>query len=142
MPHIIFICTGNTCRSPMAAALCEGLARERGMTDLIAESRGLAAAPGAPASPHAAEALSEVGLDLSAHRSRQADPAELAGADLVICMTRSHRIILEGAGIPAGKIRVLGVGIPDPFGGSLEDYRACRDAIAAALPAVLDELGD
>lgn len=142
MPHIIFVCTGNTCRSPMAAALCEGLARERGMTDLIAESRGLAAAPGDPASPHAAEALSEVGLDLSAHRSRQADPAELAGADLVICMTRSHRIILEGAGIPAGKIRVLGVGIPDPFGGSLEDYRACRDAIAAALPAVLDELGD
>ena len=142
MKHIIFICTGNTCRSPMAAALCTELAARRGMRELVIESRGLAAASGDPASPHAAEALSEVGLELTAHRARQADPAELAAADLLVCMTRSHRIILEGAGLPADKIRTLGVGIPDPFGGSLADYRVCRDAIAAALPPLLDELED
>lgn len=138
MKHIIFICTGNTCRSPMAAALCRKLAAQRGL-QLAVESMGLAACPGDPATPEAAAALSEIGLDLSTHRARQADPASLAAAHRIVCMTRSHRIILEGAGIPSEKLRVLGVGIPDPFGGSLEDYRACRDAIAAALPALLDE---
>ena len=140
MKHIIFICTGNTCRSPMAAALCSNLAAQRGL-QLAVESMGLAACPGDPATPEAAAVLSEMGLDLSSHRARQAHPADLMSANRVVCMTRSHRTILEGAGIQPEKLRVLGVGIPDPFGGSLEDYRACRDAIAAALPALLDEWG-
>ena len=77
---------------------------------------------------------------MSAHRARQASPEDLLNADLIVCMTRSHQIILEGAGIPTDKIRVLGVGIPDPFGGTLDDYRTCRDAIAAALTPILGEL--
>ena len=140
MNHLIFVCTGNTCRSPMAAALCRKLAEERGLAGLAIESMGLAAAPGDPASPAAVTALKERGLDIAAHRARQADPETLLAADHIVCMSRSHRIILEGAGIPAEKITVLGVGIPDPFGGSLADYRACRDAIEAALPGLLDSL--
>ena len=140
MNHIIFICTGNTCRSPMAALLCRKKAEERGLTGLTIESMGLAASPGDPATPEAAEALAELSLDLSAHRARQASPEDLLNADLIVCMTRSHQIILEGAGIPTDKIRVLGVGIPDPFGGTLDDYRTCRDAIAAALTPILGEL--
>ena len=84
--------------------------------------------------------MKERGLDIAAHRARQADPETLLAADHIVCISRSHRMILEGAGIPAEKITVLGVGIPDPFGGSLADYRACRDAIAAALPGLLASL--
>lgn len=142
-PLYLFICTGNTCRSPMAAALMNRLLRERGLPGR-AESAGLAAAPGEPASRNAVLAAAERGADLSAHRARPADAVLMERSAAVFAMTSEHLRLLE-ARFPAqrDKLRLLGPhGIPDPFGGDLAAYRRCRDAIERALEPILREMTD
>lgn len=134
---ILFVCTGNTCRSPMAAALMRRRLEEEGIAGRV-ESAGLAAY-GEPASPGAAAVLAEWGLDLGGHRSRQVDAALCRGADLVAVMTPAHKQRLCLLGADPAKITVLGEeegGIPDPFGGDLAVYRAARDAIERAIRAL------
>ena len=116
----------------MAQALFNRYAREQGL-DAVADSAGLAAAPGLPASENAVAVLAELGEDLSAHRSKPVTPALLEEADRIVCMSRSHQDFLQAAGYTAS---VLGDGIPDPYGGSLEEYRLCRDRIQEAMPGV------
>ncbi|WP_071542372.1 low molecular weight protein arginine phosphatase [Neomoorella thermoacetica] len=90
MPGILFVCTGNTCRSSMAAAIAAKLAKERGL-DVTISSAGLAAREGDPATPEAVQALAEMGLDLSSHRARQLTAATVRDADLILTMTAEHR---------------------------------------------------
>lgn len=134
MKTILFVCTGNTCRSPMAAALCNLLLERRGENGIRAESAGLAAAAGEPAAANAVRAAAEAGAELSAHRARQVTPELVARSAAVYAMSPAHVALLQSA-FPgaAGKTALLGAGIPDPYGGDLAAYRRCRDAIAAAL---------
>lgn len=135
---ILFICTGNTCRSPMAQGIFQKLLTQSGLSTVECRSAGLAAAEGAPPSSHAVEACREIEIDISNHRSHQLTRDELPGTDLFAVMTPNHFRALEEAGVAAEKIQVLNV--PDPFGGSLEEYRQCRDALSARLEALLQEL--
>ena len=118
----------------MAAALMRRELAKCGVADIRCESAGLAASPGAPASAGALVAMAEWGIDLSAHRARSATREDIARADGVYAMSASHAAALKTA-CPgaAGRIRVLGGGIPDPYGGDTAAYRRCRDAIAAAV---------
>ena len=134
--RFLFVCTGNTCRSPMAAALFRKLAKERGLP-LTAVSAGLAPEFGAPASENAIAAMAEEGIDLSNHRAKPATPALRDEAQMIAVMTEHHRLALIAAGVDAHKIFVLGGGVPDPYGGSLDLYRETRDALKAVLPALL-----
>ncbi len=134
MKRVLFVCTGNTCRSPMA----EALFNRSSPPGWRAESAGLAA--GGNLSAPASAALRECGVVLENRPARQLTEAMLAQFDAVVCMTESHRQVLLRAGVPAEKLCVLSGGIPDPFGGDLEDYRACRDAILAALPELMRRL--
>ncbi len=126
--NILFVCTGNTCRSPMA----EGYLRSKELDGITVISRGLAS-DGSPVSLNSKTAMAEVGIDISGHISRQITDRDINKADKIICLSPSHRAVLLSAGVPQEKLYILGKGISDPFGGDITVYRRCRDEIFAAI---------
>jgi protein-tyrosine-phosphatase len=146
--HVLFVCTGNICRSPMAAAILAHLLQERGVGDLEVRSAGTAPWDGAPASEGSYLISLEHGLDLSSHRARQLTTDIVADAGVILGMSTNHveRAVQLGG---AGKAYLLGAyagepaddaEVSDPFGGDLEDYRATYDRLVALLEAALPRL--
>ena len=130
---VLFVCTGNTCRSPMAAAVLTDLGQAHGY---VASSAGLYPAPGAPISENAVLALGERGIvpardnryDL--HRAVRVTEEMVRCADRIVGITSSHAMALIGAfPFAADKIVAMPRDIPDPFGGSRDDYLRCLDEI-------------
>jgi protein-tyrosine-phosphatase len=146
--NLLFVCSGNTCRSPLASAIAERMARERGWSHVRFESAGTSAAVGAPASAQALQVAAEHGLDLTAHRSRALGRDLLDWADLVLVMSPAH--VTRVAGLNAGDRVALvtdflegdeaGTAIEDPFGGNLDDYRRTFDQLLEAVSAVMVRL--
>jgi tRNA threonylcarbamoyl adenosine modification protein (Sua5/YciO/YrdC/YwlC family) len=153
-PVTLIVCTGNTCRSPMAAALLRGLlhqrfkrAREaRGMPLPAVHSAGIGALEGGPASGNAILAGREFGLDLRDHVSRRLAPEQIHASDFILAMSAgSGELLREMAPGAIGRIEVLnrdGGGIPDPFGGVLEEYRAVAEILQGALEGFLDRYAE
>jgi len=141
MKRILFVCTGNTCRSPMAEAIFNKIARERGLA-AEAFSRGIAAPVGEGASGNAIEAAAELGCDLTAHAARQLTREDVMKADLIYTMSAAHAEAIKRAfPAEAEKVGAISDGpVPDPFGGDIDEYRACRDALAAAAEKIADGL--
>jgi protein arginine phosphatase len=150
--RILFVCTGNTCRSPLAEALCMKLLAERlgCPSEALAErgyvvgSAGLAAYPGNPAAAEAVDVGRELGVDLSRHQSRPLTAALLLQADHLIAMTRSHLDALTIYNVPGAAMpRLLSAeaaDIPDPIGCSADVYRDCARQILHHLEALLPQL--
>lgn len=135
---ILFVCTGNTCRSPMAAAIAKQKLSQAGRDDIQVDSAGLAVFGADPAASNAIEAMAEMGVDLKHHRSRALRFDELPSTDWFVAMTPSHAAALSSAGVSPDRIYVLNV--PDPFGGSLKVYRQSRDQISTAVDRFLKEV--
>ena len=141
MDKIVFICTGNTCRSPMAEGLFRAHNGEE-KTGLTAASAGLYTENGLPASANAVAAAGERGADISAHRSRQLTAEMARGAKYLVCMTGSHYDRLcELFPDCADKIfTLLPEDISDPFGGDLATYRRSAAEIDKGVQAVIESL--
>lgn len=149
--RILFVCTGNTCRSPMAEGLARvELAQRLGCEpDRLAESgfevasAGVSAAPGAPATPEAVQAAAEYGADLTGHRSQGATAELINSADLIFCMTDQHRTALLHL-VPTAAQRTLLLSetgaIADPIGAGVDQYRRTAESIREAVLNRMSEI--
>ena len=147
-PVIVMVCTGNTCRSPMAETLMRELLRKRiGREDAVRVlSAGVAASMGSSASPQAIEVMGERKLDLTGHASQPLGEEIMNVADLVLTMTRSHRAAILAAW-PEMHDRVFtlrhdGGDISDPIGMPVDAYRQCADQMEVELQNWFDRLED
>lgn len=124
--NILFVCTGNTCRSPMA----EGYLNSLNIEGVVARSRGLAAGY-EKISDNSLCVMREMGIDMSEHISKPLTRDDILWADKIYCMSEAHKSAILP--IAPDKTQLLGNGIPDPFGGDLKVYRACRDSIISEI---------
>lgn len=144
--HLLFVCTGNTCRSPLAEAIARRLIADRQLADTTVGSAGTSAWPDSPASDGALLVALEHGADISEHRARPLSPEIVAGADLILAMGPHHLERAEALG-GAGRSHLLtayaggaGRAVSDPFGGDLEVYRATYQELEEEIAAILDKL--
>lgn len=141
MKQIVFVCTGNTCRSPMAEGLfcaMDGQAR----TGLTAQSAGLFAHDGLPASENAILAAKEYGADLTAHHARQLTEQIARDAAYLVCMTTAHydRLVEKFPWAEDKVFTLAAKDVADPFGGTLETYRACAAQLKEYVAALIENL--
>lgn len=149
--RILLVCTGNTCRSPMAERLMRSLLQSKFQWEpssasppIVVQSAGVSAMPGGPASMHAIEAMRLRGIDLSDHQSSPVTERALCRSDLVLTMTQSHRQAILGRWPDlAHKVRTLsrdGIDISDPFGKCIDSYQFCADQLQQVLLPWVEEL--
>lgn len=147
LKKVLVVCTGNTCRSPMAAGW---LNRKLAGKGWAAESAGVAAWGGSPASPEAIVAMQEIGLDITGHRSRKLSAELVAGATTILAMTKEHRQeIAQRFPEARGKTFLLhsfgpepARDIADPIGLPVDAYRHTRDELIQALGDFLLHLAE
>lgn len=138
MKTILFVCSGNTDRSPMAECLARDLIRRTG-ADIRAVSAGMAAASNLPASGGAIAEMERRGLSLKEHRSRPMTARLADEADLIVAVEERLSWFLD-MHYPGCRVKCFRPAIADPSGGSPEDFRRAADAILAQLPGFLNQL--
>jgi len=145
---ILFVCTGNTCRSPMAEVMMRRLLEERGVKEIQVRSAGTGAYDGAPASEGAYLVGLENGIDLSAHRAQRLTRELVSESDLILAMSPSHRDQAEDLG-GGEKVFLLGAyagrdgegaAVNDPFGAELEEYRTTYRELESLIQATITRL--
>ena len=148
--RLLFVGTGNTCRSPLAEALARAGAEGRGLDGLEVRSAGTMASGGSPASRGAAQVAREVGLDVTPHRSTEVSEEVVGWADLVLCMAPSHGMDVQDVAPGAPTVLLTdflppdhelhGRPVSDPVGGGIGKYRETLAVLREAVTAVLERI--
>ena len=146
---VLFICTGNTCRSPIAEGYLKDFATKAGRADIKVLSAGTGAFPGQAASAYGIAILGEEGIDLKDHQSRQAEKVFLEASDLILTMGRSHKSQLIHA-FPELKDKVFTLHeyageegeVSDPFGGSRSEYEQTAKEIRGLVEKVWGKIAN
>ena len=142
---ILFVCTGNTCRSPMAQGLAQKIASDRNM-QIEALSAGLKAIPGSKVSDFSVGAMKEYNIDISSHIPTQLELNLLDEADLVVTMTKAHKeIIIKSAPQFNDKVRsfsdfTFSGDIADPYGCDFNTYKKCSSQINDAIVKLYERI--
>ena len=142
---VLFVCTGNSCRSPMAAGYLKKLLENR--DDVTVFSAGTASFEDMGASQEAIEVMRQMGVDISQHQARKLTREMIEQATLILTMTKFHRMqVIELSPEARGKVYLLKefdpregesfLDIPDPMGHPIEDYFICFEKMKAAIEYV------
>ncbi len=136
--NILFVCTGNTCRSPMAEGLLRAKA-EKEQKDIVTLSAGLFCVPGGTVSPYAREAVKDR-VDISNHQTRPLSIPLIEAADLVVGLSSDHKNTLlrqfpnlKDKIVSLGELAGTGEDVSDPFGGTQEEYMECAKQIESLI---------
>lgn len=135
MKKIMFICSGNTCRSPLAEGLFKKYLDDNKITDIEVGSAGVGAFPGDEVSINSILVAGSRGVDISNHRAKNVNPEHILTTDLFVCMTDSHKKALIRI-CDESKIMVLNVS--DPFGRPVEVYEECAKQLERKFPEILE----
>lgn len=154
LKSVLFVCTGNTCRSTMAEGLFKDMLKKKGPLDedIKVQSAGVFALEGDSASKGAVEVMAELGIDVRDHRAQRLTPSMIREADIIFAMTKNHRdAVLSIDPSAADKTYTLaeygakfdrdlkGTDIGDPYGQPVEIYRQSAQDIKEILKVIIDQ---
>ncbi len=134
---VLFVCTGNTCRSPMAQGIAKNLFPQNEFL-----SAGIFAKDNSPASENAVIAMKNMGIDISEHKARQITKQLINEVDFIVPMTDNHLYTLLQAGVDKNKIKLFSTPVPDPFGQSLKAYEQTAKILKENIQKLFGEKSD
>ena len=139
MKKLLFICSGNTCRSPLAEGLFKKHLADNNITEVEVSSAGVSVFPGDEVSINSALVAMQRGVNISLHRARKLNPQHLAETDLFVCMTDSHSSVISRY---CDSSKIMTLNVPDPYGRPVEAYEECAKTIEQKFPEILARLNE